>query len=58
MIFGTLELYAYRVLTPKWAYQALSGAGAAAAGGRFNRVDLPALYLALEPETALVETEL
>jgi hypothetical protein len=55
VIFDTLELHAYRVLTPKWAYQPLSGAGAAAAGGRFNRVDSPALYLALEPETALAE---
>jgi RES domain-containing protein len=55
VIFDTLELYAYRVLTPKWAYQPLSGAGAATAGGRFNRVDSPALYLALEPETALAE---
>lgn len=55
MIFSALNLNAYRVLTPKWAYQPLSGAGAAAAGGRFNRVDQPALYLALEAETALAE---
>lgn len=55
MIFRGLNVSAYRVLTPKWAYQPLSGAGAAAVGGRFNRVDLPALYLALEPETALAE---
>jgi RES domain-containing protein len=33
----------------------LSGAGAALHGGRFNRPGVPALYLSLEPETALAE---
>ena len=45
----------YRYLTPKWAYLPLSGAGAASAGGRFNRPGVEALYLSAEPETALAE---
>lgn len=45
----------YRYLTPKWAYLPLSGAGAAATGGRFNRVGVEALYLSAEPDTALAE---
>ncbi|MBI0477267.1 RES protein [Arthrobacter sp. TPD3018] len=45
----------YRCLTPKWAYLPLSGAGAAGAGGRFNRPGVEALYLSAEPETALAE---
>jgi RES domain-containing protein len=32
-----------------------SGAGAAVNGGRFNRPGVEALYLSLEPETALAE---
>ena len=45
----------YRYLTPKWAYLPLSGAGAASAGGRFNRPGVEALYLSAEPEAALAE---
>lgn len=45
----------YRYLTPKWAFVPLSGAGAAAEGGRFNRVGVEALYLARAPQTALEE---
>ena len=45
----------YRYLTPKWAYLPVSGAGAASAGGRFNRPGVEALYLSAEPETALAE---
>jgi len=45
----------YRYLTPKWSYLPLSGAGAASAGGRFNRPGVEALYLSAEPETALAE---
>lgn len=45
----------YRYLTPKWAYLPLSGAGAASAGGRFNRRGVEALYLSAEPDTALAE---
>ena len=46
---------AYRMHTPRWATTPTSGAGAAAHGGRANRPGTPALYLALEPETALRE---
>ncbi|MFM2058237.1 MAG: hypothetical protein RLY71_2622 [Pseudomonadota bacterium] len=46
---------AYRMHTPRWASAPTSGAGAAAHGGRANRPGTPALYLALEPETALRE---
>jgi RES domain-containing protein len=41
--------------TPRWAAAPTSGAGAAAHGGRANRPGTPALYLALEPETAIRE---
>ena len=46
---------AYRMHTPKWATSPVSGAGAAAHGGRVNRPGTSALYLALEPETAISE---
>jgi len=45
----------YRALNPVWAREPLSGAGAAAYGGRFNRIGRPALYTSLAPETALRE---
>lgn len=45
----------YRYLTPKWAYLPLSGAGAAAEGGCFNRPGVEALYLSRRPDTALAE---
>jgi RES domain-containing protein len=45
----------HRFLTPKWSHLPLSGAGAAQNGGRFNRPGVEALYLSLEPETALAE---
>ena len=45
----------FRVLTPKWAYQPLSGAGAAMNGGRFNRSGQVALYTSFDPITAMVE---
>jgi RES domain-containing protein len=41
--------------TPRWATAPTSGAGAAAHGGRANRPGIPALYLALEPQTAIRE---
>lgn len=50
-----LEVAAYRVHVPRWAYAPTSGAGAGEHGGRLNRVGLPALYLSLEEETALAE---
>jgi len=46
---------AYRMHTPRWATAPTSGAGAAAHGGRANRPGVTALYLALEPETAVRE---
>ncbi len=45
----------FRVLTPRWAYDPLSGAGAAATGGRFNRPGIEAVYLSLDSATALAE---
>lgn len=45
----------HRFLTPKWSHDPLSGAGSALHGGRFNRPGVPALYLSVEPETALAE---
>lgn len=44
-----------RVNTPQWAFAPRSGAGAAKAGGRFNRPGLHALYLSLGAPTALAE---
>ncbi len=56
MILSELgSLTAYRMHTPKWATAPTSGAGAAAHGGRANRPGTPAVYLALEPETAVRE---
>ena len=46
---------AYRMHTPRWAMAPTSGAGAAAHGGRANRPGVAALYLALQPETAVRE---
>ena len=46
---------AYRMHTPKWAVAPTSGTGAATHGGRTNRPGTSALYLALEPETAIRE---
>jgi RES domain-containing protein len=48
-------LAAYRMHMPKWAAMPASGAGAAAHGGRGNRPGTHALYLALEPVTAIGE---
>jgi RES domain-containing protein len=45
----------YRALTPRWAHLPESGAGAAAAGGRFNRPGVEARYLAETAEGALNE---
>jgi RES domain-containing protein len=46
---------AYRMHAPRWATAPTSGAGAAAHGGRANRPGVSALYLSLEPETAVRE---
>ncbi len=46
---------AYRVHDPRWSFEPVSGKGAAVTGGRFNVVGQAALYLTLEPITALAE---
>ncbi len=46
---------AYRMLSPRWAIAPTSGAGAALQGGRANRRGVPALYLALDTQTAIRE---
>lgn len=45
----------YRLLSPEWAHQPESGAGAASKGGRFNWPGLEARYLASTPDTAAAE---
>lgn len=57
MISGALgpDAIFYRAFSPRWAHRPESGAGAALAGGRFNRPGIEARYLALESETALTE---
>lgn len=56
MILTHLDgVVAYRMHTPKWGNEPLSGAGAAAHGGRVNRPGVPALYLALDSDTAIRE---
>jgi RES domain-containing protein len=46
---------AYRAHDPRWSFKPLSGEGAAVHGGRFNPKGAPALYLALDPITAIKE---
>lgn len=45
------------MLAPKWAFQPLSGAGAARHGGRFNQPGTAALYLSEDYITAISEYE-
>lgn len=45
----------YRAHDPRWSWAPLPGDGAAAKGGRFNPVGVPALYLALTVEGMLLE---
>jgi len=47
----------WRMLAPKWAYQPLSGAGAARHGGRFNELGTEALYISEDYITAISEYE-
>jgi RES domain-containing protein len=46
---------AYRAHDPHWSFKPLSGDGAAIQGARFNPRGVPALYLALDPMTAIKE---
>ncbi len=55
ILAGLGPLAAYRMHTPRWATSPTSGAGASAHGGRASRPGTAALYLALEPETAVQE---
>lgn len=54
-IIALKNLPCYRLHTPKWAITPTSGTGAATQGGRANRKGLEALYLSLEPATAVAE---
>lgn len=45
----------WRMLAPRWSHDPLSGAGAAARGGRWNAPGQPALYLSAEHATAVAE---
>lgn len=55
LLGGPLQTTLYRALTPRWAMQPTSGAGAAKVGARFNRPGVSALYLSQTPATALQE---
>jgi RES domain-containing protein len=46
---------AYRAHKPRRSWSPLSGDGARRHGGRFNRIGVPALYLSLQPLTAIQE---
>lgn len=52
-----LETLAYRAHHPGWAFDPLSGAGAARHGGRFNAKGAPALYTSLSWQTAWTEVQ-
>jgi len=45
----------FRAHNPRYSSQPLSGAGAASAGGRFNRPGTAALYLSIEEATSAAE---
>ena len=46
---------AWRAHDPRWSFRPLSGDGASIHGGRFNAEGIPALYLALDPVSAIKE---
>ena len=45
----------YRAHNPEWAWDPMSGEGAAIHGGRFNPIGQAALYMSLDPTTAILE---
>ncbi|GLU33869.1 RES family NAD+ phosphorylase [Trinickia caryophylli] len=49
------QVVVYRMHVPKWAVAPISGTGAALHGGRANRIGINALYLSLDPQTAISE---
>ena len=49
------EGLAYRAHDPRWSFKPTSGEGASIHGGRFNPKGTPALYVALDPMTAIKE---
>ncbi len=49
------EGLAYRAHDPRWSFKPMSGEGAAIHGGRFNPKRIPALYVTLDPITAVKE---
>lgn len=49
------SLLLWRAFVPRWAYDPLSGEGAARFGGRWNRLGQACLYAAREPSTAFAE---
>ena len=55
MKIGQADGTYFRVHKPGWAFQPLSGAGAARQGGRLNRPGVHALYLSADAQTALAE---
>ena len=53
----TVEGRYWRMLSPKWSHEPLSGAGAARLGGRYNSPGMPALYMSEAFATAVAEYE-
>lgn len=52
---GPLDGRFWRIVSPRWSHDPLSGEGAARHGGRWNAPGQRALYLSLEIETAFAE---